>query len=237
MEQPSQDQSSTSLPEGYVCVTSNDGQQYIVPNYLVPATHQAFEAYRKKVEMEVQNAPGGVCLFPACTDAMLSHNMIDIPYVKMDGGALLVPTDPPLTDRECLSLHAKVKAMQERLGISYKDATHWLYMAEVEKLKADQNAHKAFVNLKSCTHDTLIKFNNHLSAIDNRETSGVLLHTFVFYYALDIHKMPIPESPSLAYADAGAGADADQWCEAFSPSLAYADAGADADVKAPDNVH
>ncbi|KAM6500777.1 hypothetical protein JOM56_003791 [Amanita muscaria] len=227
MEQPSQDQSSTSLPEGYVCVTSNDGQQCIVPNYLVPATHQAFEAYRKKVEMEVQNAPGG------------SHNMIDIPYVKMDGGALLVPTDPPLTDRECLSLHAEVKAMQERLGISYKDATHRLYMAEVEKLKADQNAHKAFVNLKSRTHDALIKFNNHLSAIDNRETSGVLLHTFVFYYALDIHKMPIPESPSLAYADAGAGADADQWCEAFSPSLAYADAGAgaDADVKAPDNVH
>jgi hypothetical protein len=37
---------------------------------------------------------------------------------------------------EALTLHAEVKALQNRLGISYKDAAHRLYSAEVSKMKA-----------------------------------------------------------------------------------------------------
>jgi len=40
-----------------------------------------------------------------------------------------------LTDRELLGCHAEVKALQNNLGTSYKDASHCLFMAEVEMLE------------------------------------------------------------------------------------------------------
>jgi hypothetical protein len=49
-----------------------------------------------------------------------------------------------LTDRELLSCHAEVKALQNKLGTSYKDASHCLYMAEVEKLEQQD------ITLKTC---------------------------------------------------------------------------------------
>lgn len=47
--------------------------------------------------------------------------------------------------------------MQERLGISYKDASHRLYMAEMERLKADEQAFKAFTTLEIRTKKALGK--------------------------------------------------------------------------------
>jgi len=44
-------------------------------------------------------------------------------------------------------LHAEVLALQETLGISYKDASHCLYLAELEKLKVANEKYKAFKNL------------------------------------------------------------------------------------------
>ena len=44
-------------------------------------------------------------------------------------------------------LHAEVLALQETLGISYKDASHRLYLAELEKLKVADEKYKAFKNL------------------------------------------------------------------------------------------
>jgi hypothetical protein len=41
-----------------------------------------------------------------------------------------------MTQRELLGLHAEVKALQGQFGISYKDAAHRLYHAEVQKLSA-----------------------------------------------------------------------------------------------------
>jgi hypothetical protein len=46
-------------------------------------------------------------------------------------------------------LHAEVLALQETLGISYKDASHRLYIAELEKLKVADEKYKAFKNLGS----------------------------------------------------------------------------------------
>lgn len=48
-------------------------------------------------------------------------------------------------------------ALQDRLGISYKDASHRLYMAEMERLKADVRNYKAFATLKATTQDALEK--------------------------------------------------------------------------------
>jgi hypothetical protein len=52
-----------------------------------------------------------------------------------------------LSDQENLILHAEVVALQQKLGISYKDASHRLYMGELEKLKVADETHKAFKNL------------------------------------------------------------------------------------------
>jgi hypothetical protein len=49
----------------------------------------------------------------------------------------------PFSDKEILNLHAEIKAMQVRWGLSYKDAAHRLHMMEVQKLLAETKAHSA----------------------------------------------------------------------------------------------
>jgi len=48
------------IPDGYISISSEDGQQYLVPHFMIPATNQAFKAYQKKLEFDVYNADGGV---------------------------------------------------------------------------------------------------------------------------------------------------------------------------------
>lgn len=52
------------LPPGYSIGQGPDGVQYIVPNYLVPATDLALQTEQRKSAMNVDLAPGGVSLFP-----------------------------------------------------------------------------------------------------------------------------------------------------------------------------
>ena len=59
--------------------------------------------------------------------------------------------------REQLSAHAEVLALQDQLGISYKDASHHLYMAELEKVTADQRISKAFSILQASTEKAFEK--------------------------------------------------------------------------------
>ncbi|KIM38786.1 hypothetical protein M413DRAFT_12460 [Hebeloma cylindrosporum] len=58
-----------------------------------------------------------------------------------------------LSDQENFNHHAEVLALQERLEISYKDASHHLYLAEVEKLKVADAKHQAFKGLNVCIKD------------------------------------------------------------------------------------
>jgi hypothetical protein len=51
------------------------------------------------------------------------------------------------SEQELLTYHAEVLALQDTFGISYKDASHRLYMASLEKLKVSQASYKAFKNL------------------------------------------------------------------------------------------
>lgn len=46
--------------------------------------------------------------------------------------------------------------MQSRWGISYKDAAHRLYLAEVEKFRAAQQAENGMHSLRDRIHNTLI---------------------------------------------------------------------------------
>ena len=41
-------------------------------------------------------------------------------------------------------LHAEVKALQATLGLSYKDAAHRLFLAEIEQVKKADSATKSF---------------------------------------------------------------------------------------------
>ncbi|KIL54925.1 hypothetical protein M378DRAFT_182373 [Amanita muscaria Koide BX008] len=134
------------IPEGYV-VCTHDGQKYLVPKFMHEATQQSLDAHQKRLDLGVHTAPGG------------SGNGVSIPY-ELLGGKLMIPPDPPLTQRELLGLHAEVKALQERLGISYKDASHRLYMTEIEKLKADETMHKMSATIKGQMQQSLYLFKN-----------------------------------------------------------------------------
>ena len=59
------------------------------------------------------------------------------------------------SDRKHLSAHAEILALQERLGLSYKDAAHRLYIAELERVKRDRMMFKAFSNFEKSTKKTL----------------------------------------------------------------------------------
>jgi predicted PhzF superfamily epimerase YddE/YHI9 len=52
-----------------------------------------------------------------------------------------------LSERELLVLHTEIKALQEQYGIQYKDAAHRLYLAEIAKLQALDDARSSFQKL------------------------------------------------------------------------------------------
>ena len=66
-----------------------------------------------------------------------------------------------------MSAHAEILELQNRLGISYKDASHRLYMAEMEKLKVKQKTIKAFAKLRAKTKATLESAYNAMKEIGN----------------------------------------------------------------------
>jgi hypothetical protein len=76
-----------------------------------------------------------------------------------------------LTDRELLNCHAEVKALQNQLGTSYKDASHRLYMAEVEKLEQQDLTLKSYATLKERMEYNLESFERRFSEIPIRPAS------------------------------------------------------------------
>ena len=51
------------------------------------------------------------------------------------------------SDCEALNLHAEVIAMQSQWGLSYKDAAHCLYLAELEKMGGSKQAENLMINI------------------------------------------------------------------------------------------
>ncbi|KAF8233454.1 hypothetical protein L208DRAFT_1266540, partial [Tricholoma matsutake] len=132
-----------------------NGQHYLVPHFMIPATHQAMEAYCKKVEFNVHMAHGGV-RFPSFQSLVATS---------------LAILGPMLSYRELLSCHAKVKALQNNLGTSYKDANHRLYMTKVEKLEQQDVTLKTYVTLKERMEYNLKSFECRFSDIPIRSLS------------------------------------------------------------------
>jgi hypothetical protein len=53
-----------------------------------------------------------------------------------------------LTERELLVAHAKIMALKQKYGLSYKDAAHCLYHSEVQKLNTEDNAYASISEMK-----------------------------------------------------------------------------------------
>ena len=62
-----------------------------------------------------------------------------------------------LSEREHHLLHEEVKALQQTLGLSYKDAAHRLCMAEVERIMKADSASKSFAAIRNSL-DSLVTF-------------------------------------------------------------------------------
>lgn len=48
------------LPKGYIKTIGPDGQHFILPEFMVPALHEAFGGHRMKEDLEVFKADGPV---------------------------------------------------------------------------------------------------------------------------------------------------------------------------------
>ena len=61
---PSKNEGEKSwIPEGYVTMAGPDGQNYVVPEFMVPTLHQSFGGYCKKADFGIHNAAGSVSIF------------------------------------------------------------------------------------------------------------------------------------------------------------------------------
>jgi hypothetical protein len=56
-------------------------------------------------------------------------------------------------------------ALQEKLGTSYKDASHRLYVAAWEKLKSQQKSHAYFDNMAQRTDNSLAVFRQRMDML------------------------------------------------------------------------
>ena len=63
--------------------------------------------------------------------------------------------------------HAEILALQEWLGLSYKDAAHCLYMAEMERLKADESSYKVNRILRDKSKEALEKALKSVTELEN----------------------------------------------------------------------
>ena len=79
-----------------------------------------------------------------------------------------------LSHRAWLALHAEVKVLQQQYRLSYKNSTHRLYLAELEKLKLEDKAKKAFSAIRQWI-DLIIDYEivPPMSHVDNRDDSEV----------------------------------------------------------------
>jgi hypothetical protein len=62
---------SLSIPDGLVLTIGPDGEHRIVPEFLIPATDQAFAVCRERTALRVRDEQGGVSVNPDPMDLSL----------------------------------------------------------------------------------------------------------------------------------------------------------------------
>ncbi|KAF9471419.1 hypothetical protein BDN70DRAFT_901365 [Pholiota conissans] len=134
-----------ALPSGYTRIAAADGQSYLVPEFLIDVTKTHLnktpaEAATRTTEennasTRVFQLPGGVHI--AKTDALL-------------------PAVACISEQEVLSLHAEIEAVQQRYGITFKDAAQRLFMSEVACVQSHFNAMQGFASTSERIRNTML---------------------------------------------------------------------------------
>ncbi|KAF8328755.1 hypothetical protein F5887DRAFT_924092 [Amanita rubescens] len=137
-------QPTWNIPPGYTIGTYQDGKQYLVPTFLVKATDLAIRAQELKGTYKVFQASSGPL------------SMEDLPHVLLGNGNIMAPPLPSLTERELLLGHAEIKAVQEKFGLSYKDAAHRLYHTESRAQVDNDVVFRTFSQLRQGMDERII---------------------------------------------------------------------------------
>jgi hypothetical protein len=67
------------IPDGYVTAAGPDGNQYLVPDFMVQSLHQTLEAHRMKVDLGVDNAAGSVSVFLSFMFSSKHYQVVPVP--------------------------------------------------------------------------------------------------------------------------------------------------------------
>ncbi|KAF9472057.1 hypothetical protein BDN70DRAFT_900851 [Pholiota conissans] len=147
-----------STPAGFATGVSPDGHTYIVPEFMLPALLHGFETIQRQADLNVANGNG---------DKLAQFQ--NLPFHVIGHGSVLYPADPPLSDREWLSLHAQVVALQEQFGISYKDAAHRLYFVYVNKVNLHTQSARVFESIETRMQKTLVEIGEKFDEIEGHK--------------------------------------------------------------------
>ncbi|KAH9483508.1 hypothetical protein JR316_0002976 [Psilocybe cubensis] len=147
-----------NIPEGYIAVDGPDNIKYVVPRFMLSSLEHDLETMGATEDVSVTSAD-----LTQKSNAKKSDAYITL------SGILRVPPENSLTDHEMLALHAEVCALQKRLGISYQDAVHRLFMAEVAKLKVADGDRRYHAYMDQCMAKTLIKLEERHSIREDLE--------------------------------------------------------------------
>ena len=79
-----------------------------------------------------------------------------------------------LTEWELLAAHAKILALKQQYGLSYKDAAHWLYHPEVKELKAKDDAYATVSGIQQDVDELIME--DIIKDIDSRLSDAVAEH-------------------------------------------------------------
>ncbi|KAF9552128.1 hypothetical protein CPC08DRAFT_768530 [Agrocybe pediades] len=143
-------------PDGYCLGVTEGGTKYIVPRYLLEDIKSKDAAHRKRSQVIRERVEIG----SGITEEGEPEESI--------GEVLLsFPPDPILSQFDLLQRHSEVMEMRQRHGISYKDACHRLYLAEMERVHAKQEAYYGFRDLEKRIIEALEEVSGSTTAQNN----------------------------------------------------------------------
>ena len=79
-----------------------------------------------------------------------------------------------MTARKMMTLHADIMSLQESLGISYKNASHQLYMSKWKQLRVDGKTDRAFSGLTKRLQASLTGFQKWLETLSALQSGRCL---------------------------------------------------------------
>ncbi|KAF9471104.1 hypothetical protein BDN70DRAFT_939188 [Pholiota conissans] len=120
---------TTNIPAGYVPYQTADGVEFLVPRYLV-------DIIKLERQAASRSAPG--------LPWALANNFLNPPVDPSKdtqlGGDVLIPAEPRISRNESDQLYSEITALMAQHGISFKDAAHRLFLAELAVARSEFDA-------------------------------------------------------------------------------------------------